>query len=287
MNFKEVEPAYFGAPGPQRPLSVLPPNPVNLTQRQKNIIVHLNATKGKTSLIALGYFLFSCFGKLIFGFGASMAVKGVCANDTATLGVGAGLCAFGFICILIVAFGFGAACHHMDKARGILFKCISILAAVLIATGYAVNQYFVSTHHDLMDIRLSFFPLFIGAALLVISLGNFFAYTELAKGATPCIPRERRPFVAMCFFGPGIGTVFAGWITGEKGEWPVVFNAAVLTVALACFVLGNVSLLVRSSATGGRVGGTVCDARCIPTHHRSRNYRHTQGEGAGLRPYGT
>ncbi|KAI9626269.1 hypothetical protein KEM48_010520 [Puccinia striiformis f. sp. tritici PST-130] len=172
MNSKEVEPAYFGAPGPQRPLSVLPPNPVNLTQRQKNIIVHLNATKGKTSLIALGYFLFSCFGKLIFGFGASMAVKGVCANDTATLGVGAGLCAFGFICILIVAFGFGAACHHMDKARGILFKCISILAAVLIATGYAVNQYFVSTHHDLMDIRLS------------------------------------------------IGTVFAGWITGEKGEWP-------------------------------------------------------------------
>lgn len=238
MNSTKDQPAYFGAPSPQRPLSMLPPKPAQLTQRQKNLVVHLKATEGKTSLVAPAYFLFSCFGKLIFGFGASMAVKGVCTNDTPSIGAGGGLCAFGFICILIVAFGFGAACHRIDKVRGILFKCISILAAILIAVGYAVNQYYVSTHHELLDIRLSFFPLFFGAALLVISISNFFAYTELVRGPTPGLPRERRPLIAMCFFGPGLGTVFGGWITGEKGEWPVAFNAAVLTIAMACLYFG-------------------------------------------------
>lgn len=217
---------------------MLPPRPVNLTQRQKNLVIHLKATEGGTSLVPPGYFLFSCFGKLIFGFGASMAVKGVCGNDTVALGIGLGLGLFGFICILIVAFGFGAACHRIDRFRGILFKCISILAALLIACGYAVNQYYVSTHHDLWDIRLSFFPLFFGAALLVISISNFFAYTELVRGATPYLPYERRPLIALCFMGPGLGTVFAGWITGEKGEWPVAFNAAVLTLAMACLYAG-------------------------------------------------
>jgi hypothetical protein len=142
MNSTKDQPAYFGAPSPQRPLSMLPPKPAQLTQRQKNLVVHLKATEGKTSLVAPAYFLFSCFGKLIFGFGASMAVKGVCTNDTPSIGAGGGLCAFGFICILIVAFGFGAACHRIDKVRGILFKCISILAAILIAVGYAVNRQF-------------------------------------------------------------------------------------------------------------------------------------------------
>ncbi|KNZ50920.1 hypothetical protein VP01_4175g1 [Puccinia sorghi] len=238
MGSPKDQPGFFGPPGPQRPLSVLPPEPTKLTQRQKNLVTHLKATEGQSSLIPVGYFLFSCFGKLIFGFGASMTVKGVCANDSATLGVGAGLCAFGFICILIVAFGFGAACHRIDSARGILFKCISILAALLIAIGYATNQYFVSSHRDLLDIRLSFFPLFFGAALLVISISNFFAYTELVRGTTPYLPAERRPLIALCFMGPGIGTVFGGWITGEKGEWPVAFNAAVLTVAMASLYFG-------------------------------------------------
>lgn len=201
-------------------------------------MIHLKETQDKTSFVAPGYFLFSCFGKLIFGFGSSLTVKGVCANDTTTIGIGAGLCTFGFICILIVAFGFGAACSRIDKWRGILFKCISITAALLIAAGYAVNQYYVSTHHALIDIRLSFFPLFFGAALLVISISNFTAYTELVRGVTPGLPLARRPLVAMCLFGPGMGTVFAGWITGEKGEWPVVFNAAVLTLAMAFLYCG-------------------------------------------------
>jgi len=238
MGSPKDQPGFFGEPGPHRPLSVLPPKPANLTQRQKNLVTHLKATDGQTSLIPGGYFLFSCFGKLIFGFGASMTVKGVCGSDSTTLGIGAGLCSFGFICILIVAFGFGAACHRITSTRGILFKCISILAALLIASGYAINQYFVSTHRDLLDIRLSFFPLFLGAALLVISISNFFAYTELVRGRTPYLPAERRPLIALCFMGPGIGTVFGGWITGEKGEWPVAFNAAVLTLAMACLYLG-------------------------------------------------
>lgn len=41
--------------------------------------------------------------------------------------------------------------------------------------------------------------------------------------------------------GIGVGVVFAGWITGEKGEWEVVFNAIVLTIAMAC-LLGGVSI---------------------------------------------
>lgn len=241
MGSDENQESSFGVPNPQRPLSVLPPKVVPLTQRQKNLVTYLKASDGKTSYIAPAFFLFSCFGKLIFGFGASLTVKGVCANDVTTIGIGGALCGFGFICILIVALGFGAACSRIDKKRGILFKCISITAALLIAAGYAINQYYVSTHHSLMDIRLSFLPLFFGASLLVISLSNFTAYTELVRGVTPGVPLERRPLVALCLFGPGIGTVFAGWITGEKGEWDVAFNAAVLTFGMA-FLYGGISL---------------------------------------------
>jgi len=212
---------------------------VELTARQINLVKHLQASRGKKSLIAPAYFFLSCFGKLIFGFGASLAVKGAVNRDTITTAVGAALCGGGFICIVIVAFGFGAACSKIDKRRGILFKCASVSSAVLIAVGYALNQYWVSKHRSLVDIRLSFLPLFIGGSLLVASSANFTAYTELSKGITSFVPMERRPLVAICMLAPGLGIVFGGWITGEKGEWPTAFNAVVLTLAMGCLYGGT------------------------------------------------
>lgn len=211
---------------------------ITLTQRQKNLAKYYQATQGRTSFLALGFFLLSCFGKLIFGFGAALTVKGVSNNSSAVTGAGAGLCGAGFVCILIVAFGFGAACSMIDPQRGIFFKFISISSAILIAGGYALNQYYVSMHRSLLDIRLSFIPLFFGASLLVFSITNFSAYTELVRGVTPGVPISRRPLLAVCLLSPGLGTVFAGWITGEKGEWPTVFNAGVLTIAMGCLYGG-------------------------------------------------
>ncbi|KNZ52940.1 hypothetical protein VP01_3392g1 [Puccinia sorghi] len=210
-----------------------------LTMRHKNLVKHLQASRGKRSLIAPAYFSLSCFGKLIFGFGASLAVKGTVNKDTISVAVGAALCGAGFICIVIVAFGFGAACSKIDKRRGILFKCASVSSAVLIAGGYALNQYWVSTHRSLVDIRLSFLPLFVGGSLLVVSSANFTAYTELSKGITPFMSMERRPLVAISMLAPGLGIMFGGWITGEKGEWPTAFNAVVLTFAMGCLYGGT------------------------------------------------
>ncbi|KAH9442901.1 hypothetical protein MJO29_014091 [Puccinia striiformis f. sp. tritici] len=212
-----------------------------LTERQKNLVTYLQASRGKTSLIAPAYFALSCFGKLIFGFGASLTVKGVLAQNSTTTAIGSALCGAGFICIIIVAFGFGAACSKIDRKRGILFKCASISSAIFIGVGYAMNQYYVSERRSLLDIRLSFIPLFLGGTVLVASICNFTAYTELAKGMNPFVPVERRPLVAICTLGMGFGIVFAGWITGEKGEWPVVFNAVVLTLAMA-FLYGGTAL---------------------------------------------
>lgn len=213
---------------------------VELTDRQKNLVKHLQDSRGKRSLIAAAYFSLSCFGKLIFGLGASLTVKGaVGTDDVKTIAIGAVLCGAGFLCILYVAFGFGAACSAIDKRRGILFKCISISSAVFIAIGYALNQYWISKRRSLVDIRLSFLPLFLGGSLLVVSSANFTAYTELSKGRTTFIPIERRPLVAMCLLAPGFGVVFGGWITGEKGEWPTAFNAVVLTIAMAALYGGT------------------------------------------------
>ncbi|OAV92493.1 hypothetical protein PTTG_12376 [Puccinia triticina 1-1 BBBD Race 1] len=225
-------------------LSMVPPHlryhePAELTERQNNLVKHLQASKGKTSLIAPAYFALSCFGKLIFGFGASLAVKGAVGKNDTTVAVGSALCGAGFVCIVIVAFGFGAACSRIDKKRGILFKCCSVSSAIFIAAGYALNQYYVSEHRSLLDIRCSFIPLFFGGALLVVSTSNFTAYTELVKGVTPFVPIARRPLTAICMLAPGFGTVFGGWITGEKGEWPVAFNAVVLTLAMACLYGGT------------------------------------------------
>ncbi|KAA1132722.1 hypothetical protein PGTUg99_019167 [Puccinia graminis f. sp. tritici] len=240
-----VYPAHSPTTSSNEFLTMLPANlmqsyePVELTERQKKLVEYLQASKGKRSLVAPAYFGLSCFGKLIFGFGASLTVKGVVAGNHTTTAIGSALCGAGFVCIIIVAFGFGAACSKIDKTRGILFKCCSVSSAIFIAAGYALNQYYVSERRSLLDIRLSFIPLFFGGALLVVSTSNFTAYTELVKGVTPFVPVARRPLAAICMLAPGFGTVFGGWITGEKGEWPVVFNAVVLTLAMACLYGGT------------------------------------------------
>ncbi|KAA1076361.1 hypothetical protein PGT21_004143 [Puccinia graminis f. sp. tritici] len=182
-----VYPAHSPTTSSNEFLTMLPANlmqsyePVELTERQKKLVEYLQASKGKRSLIAPAYFGLSCFGKLIFGFGASLTVKGVVAGNDTTTAIGSALCGAGFVCIIIVAFGFGAACSKIDKTRGILFKCCSVSSAIFIAAGYALNQYYVSERRSLLDIRLSFIPLFFGGALLVVSTSNFTAYTELCQ----------------------------------------------------------------------------------------------------------
>lgn len=91
---------------------------------------------------------------------------------------------------------------------------------------------------SLQDIRLSFLPLVVGTGMLCISLPNFTAYTELVRGRLPFIPPHNRPLAAMFCFSPAIGCLFAMYITEEKGQWPSVFNASMVTFAVALVIFG-------------------------------------------------
>lgn len=173
-------------------LSLSASTPIKLTDRQKKMVVHLKESEGKTSPIAVGYFSLSCFGKLTFGFGASLTVKGSASKHIPIIVAGSVLCVIGFTCILNVALGFGAACAKVDRKRAIILKLISISSSLLIALGYALDEYFISVYPSLLGIRLSFFPLFLGASLLMICISNFFAYTELVRGVTPFSKSELR-----------------------------------------------------------------------------------------------
>lgn len=138
------------------------------------------------------------------------------------------------------AIGFGAGIARTNKKKGILFKCISITGACFIGLGYTLNSLFVQTakHGDTTKIRLSFLPLMVGTALMSISLPNFVAYSELLRGRIPYLPPHRRPLVAMCFLSPWIGSLFAGWVSGEHAQWQQGFNAAVLTFSVASVLFG-------------------------------------------------
>ncbi|MBW0465067.1 hypothetical protein O181_004782 [Austropuccinia psidii MF-1] len=219
-------------------MSSPPSKAPTLSDRQKKMVNCLQNSRDERSYFAPAFFLLACLGKLVFGFGASLTVKGIVEKDTRTTNIGAGLCIFGFICVLFVAFGFGAAVSRCSRFLGVVLKLISIVGGILIATGYALNQYEVSARQPLWGIQLTFLPLFFGGALLTFSLSFFTSYTELVKGRVPHLPIKKRPIAAICLLALGLGVVFAGWITGEKGQWPMAFNAVVLTFAMAVLYAG-------------------------------------------------
>lgn len=83
------------------------------------------------------------------------------------------------------------------------------------------------------SIRLSFIPLALGTACMGISLPNFTAYTELYRGQVPILPSRHRGLCALIMLSPSMGILFGGWISAENADWPVAFNSAVLTFAVA------------------------------------------------------
>jgi len=208
-----------------------------LTQEQRKLALAHRASKDKTSWHVPFYFLAASLGKLILGFGASQAVSGHYQKKRPTLIVGAVLASLGLIGCVAAAIGFGSCVSRINKKRGLALKCVSISGALLIGLGYAINSYLVATS-TLSHIRLSFLPLLAGTALMSISLPNFTAYTELARGRIPFIPKDKRAVVALACSSPAIGSLFAGWVTGEHSEWPPAFNAAVLTFSIALLLVG-------------------------------------------------
>ncbi|KAI8449014.1 hypothetical protein BY996DRAFT_6418993 [Phakopsora pachyrhizi] len=164
-------------------------NAADLSPRQRKMQEYLKKTSNRRSWQAPLYFAFACFGKLIFGFGASQVTKGLVTSDQTATIIGAVCSIFGFICVILAALGFGAGLGRCSRKWGWILKLTSIFAGTLIAIGYALN-------------------------------GNLYRACK-RKNAT---------------------IIFAGWITGEKGQWPVAFNASVLTIAMALLYFGTATL---------------------------------------------
>ena len=96
-----------------------------------------------------------------------------------------------------------------------------------------------------------------GTACMGISLPNFTAFYELYAGRvvgcecllpakqspfvesdmptlySPAVPLKYRPIAALLMLSPSMGALFGGWVSSEHGEWPVAFNAVVLTFVVA------------------------------------------------------
>lgn len=93
--------------------------------------------------------------------------------------------------------------------------------------------------------------------MMGISLPNFTAYTELYRGRVVgcessqsvvssvsksslntirspfAVPPKHRPLIALLCLSPSMGILFGGWISAEVAHWPIAFNSAVLTFAVA------------------------------------------------------
>lgn len=100
----------------------------------------LRLSRDKRSPVAGIYFILASLGKLVFGLGASLAVKGHFASDLTTLVAGCVCIGIGFVCVVLVALGFSAALHQINRAFAIFLKCVSIGGGIIIAVGYASNR---------------------------------------------------------------------------------------------------------------------------------------------------
>jgi hypothetical protein len=85
----------------------------------------------------------------ILGFGVALAIRGHYASIKSSLIVGIVLAVLGFSAVVAAALGFGAAASRVSRKWGLIFKAFSITGGVLIAIGYALNQYFVSDERPL------------------------------------------------------------------------------------------------------------------------------------------
>jgi hypothetical protein len=118
-----------------------------------------------------------------------------------------------------------------------------LTGAATIGGAYTLNSYFVATRgsqtaNDLLPGRLTFLMLSLGTGLMCISLPNFVAYNELARGRVAFIPLRHRSVIALGCMSPSLGMLFGGWVTGEHSKWPTAFNAALLTFSIALAVVG-------------------------------------------------
>lgn len=206
---------------------------VPLTEQEKKLALMHRSSVEKRSIVPILYFLAASLGKLILGFGVSLAIKGKYSDNQSDFGIGLGLAIAGFIAVVAAALGFGAAASMINKRWGIIFKCFSIGGAIFISIGYALKQYFVSDDKPIFSIRLSFIPLALGTAMMGISLPNFTAYTELYRGRIVWFPIRHRHLIALLCLSPSMGILFGGWISAEVAHWPIAFNSAVLTFAVA------------------------------------------------------
>ncbi|KAH9825329.1 hypothetical protein DFH28DRAFT_22758 [Melampsora americana] len=211
-----------------------------LTEAQRIMALSYRESQDTRSAVTLVYFSLGCVGKVTFGFGAAMAVKGKIgeSNDNATFITGIVLAVVGLVALVIAALGFGAAITRVHVKMGWTIKALAILAGSLIALGDGLAQYYYSTTDDTKSIRLCIFPLVIGTSILAITLPNFVAYTELYRGRTIGIPFEKRSLFALTCIGCANGAFFGGWVTKEHAEWPSIFNIVVVTIAVALSYLG-------------------------------------------------
>jgi hypothetical protein len=74
---------------------------------------------------------------------------------------------------------------------------------------------------------------------MCVSLPNFVAYNELARGRVAFIPLRLRSVVALGCMSPSLGMLFGGWVTGEHSKWPAAFNAVLLTCSVALAIVGT------------------------------------------------
>ncbi|EGG05809.1 uncharacterized protein MELLADRAFT_87725 [Melampsora larici-populina 98AG31] len=236
LEGKQLRPRREFPQNHQQPSEPMP----RLTEAQKIMALSYRDSQDKRSAVTFLYFALGCVGKVTFGFGAAMAVKGKIGEtqDDGTFNTGVILASVGAIAVITAALGFGAAITRVHLKIGWTIKSLAILAGTLIAIGDGLAQYYYSSTDNTESIRLCIFPLVIGTSILAITLPNMVAYTELYRGRSIGIPSEKRSIFALACIGCANGSFFGGWVTGEHAQWPSSFNMAVVTVALASSYLG-------------------------------------------------
>lgn len=120
-------------------------------------------------------------GKVMLGFGASIVTRGIYLHETRNKAVGGALLASGTVASVFggILMATDGAKVHACRAR--VFGLLSVVGSVMIGSGLAIFEYGLLSRSTAARVG-AICPLALGVSILVMSVANGFANSELVHG---------------------------------------------------------------------------------------------------------
>ena len=167
------------------------------------------ASEARTSWRPLITVLPAAGGKIVAGFGASFLAKGLHDRVNRETGIGVGLVTGGYLLSSVGSYFLARDAYRVEPLRARLYAIASFMGVTLISGGIGMYQFGLLDNST--GVRLgSVAPLALGLTLLVGSVANGLAYSELVHGQVVVVHRQS---LSQLLFTLGVGCTAAWGLT--------------------------------------------------------------------------